>query len=79
MRLAFRVRAIGGDERAARARRDFARFEPDAIGVNGLRGDRQHGRCETAAERRLDEGAAIERNVRDKTVDIWLQHTALLD
>jgi hypothetical protein len=78
MRLTLRLRAIGGHQGIARFDADFTRLEAFAVRMDGLRGHRQHARREASAERRLDEGAAVERNVWNETVDFWLQHAVLL-
>src|SRR4030095_8078971 len=53
MRLALRLRAIRGHERAVRtAYADGARFEPVGIGMNGLGGHREDGRRGAGAEGR---------------------------
>src|ERR1700739_4878389 len=58
--------------------RDLAGLKAFAIGMDGLRRHRQHSSGETGAERGLDEGTPIERNVRDQAVGFGFQHGALL-
>jgi hypothetical protein len=78
MRLALRLCPISGHQRIARLDADFARLEAFAVRMDRLRGHGQHACREASAERRLDEGAPVEGNMGNETVDFWLQHAVLL-
>ncbi|XQM34871.1 hypothetical protein DFLDMN_001681 [Cupriavidus sp. H19C3] len=76
--LALRLRTVDRHAEPRRGHRDLARGQTLEVGLDGLRGHRQHGRGKRRPQRGLDEATAIERLAGDETFHFGFEHAHLL-